>query len=166
MKLYFEPSKGDHVAVIGYSGEFEIKGIFVGADSHYHYRLASAFSGLELDDVIYPWLVYSDEERIRKVIPQLLPECVPWPGDLQKLHEGPNAGSLKFGISSGEMRDGTPKVIVSFFADPEVAPTLANADSRIVFYKKLRDRLRTILDIDSWIQFTTKEERSLLSAAS
>jgi hypothetical protein len=64
------------------------------------------------------------------------------------------------------MHDGSPKAIVSFFAKPEVAPTLANADSRIVFYKKLRDRLRMILDIEPWIQFTTKEERSLLSAAS
>jgi hypothetical protein len=64
------------------------------------------------------------------------------------------------------MRDGTPKVIVSFFANPEVSPTLANADSRLVFYKKLRDRLRVLLDIESWIQIATKEGRSLLSAAS
>jgi hypothetical protein len=163
MKLDFEPSKGDHVAVIGYRGEFEIKEIFVGADGHYHYRLTSAFSGLELDDVIYPWLVYSDEERIRKVIPQILPEFAPWPVDLEK---APNAASLKYEISSGEMHDGSPKVIISFFARPDAHSSLARAKDRIVFYDKLRDRLLTLLDLEPWIEFNTKEERSLLSAAS
>lgn len=163
MRLDFTPEVGDRVTVFGFNGEFMIQDRSVGADGHWRFRLTSAFSGLEVDDVMYPMLTYSDEGRIRKVLPQILPDCGPWPVDLEK---APSAALLSYEISSGEMRDGTPAVIVSFFANPEVVPTLANADSRIVFYKKLRDRLRTLLDIESWIQITTKEERSLLSAAS
>jgi len=163
MKLEFTPEVGDRVTVFGFNGEFLIQERSIGADGNWRFRLASAFSGLELDDVTYSKLTYSDIGTIKKVLPQILPEYAPWPVDLEK---APDAALLKYEISSGEMRDGTPKVIVSFFANPEVAPTLANADSRIVFYKKLRDRLRMILDIESWIQFNTKVERSLLSAAS
>lgn len=162
MDLDFTPQIGDRVTVFGYNGEFEIKGRRVGTDGQWRFRLLSTFFGEELDDIGYTRLTYSDAERVRKVLPQIVPACKPWPADLIV---DPGSGLPKYEIYFDEMRDGTPTVIVSFLAKPEAVPSFAGASKRIEFYNRLRQRF-LMVGFEAWIQFTTKEERSVLSAAS
>lgn len=160
--LDFTPQRGDRVTVFGYDGDFVIQEVNTGLDGHYRFRLASPAFGLELNDIRYAMLEYSDEARVSKVLPQILAESAPWPEDLQVV---PGSGLLRYQVKSDEMHDGTPTVIVSFFARPDVSPSFENAKVRVAFYDRLRSRFRFI-GLTSWLQFTTKEERSVLSAAS
>jgi len=160
--LDFTPEQGDRVTVFGYDGDFIIQEVNTGPDGHYRFRLASPDLGLELNHIRYAMLDYSDESRVNKILPQILSECGPWPADLQVI---PGTGLLRYQVTSDEMHDGAPTVIVSFFARPEVSPSFEDAKVRVAFYDRLRSRFRFI-GLKSWLQFTTKEERSVLSAAS
>jgi len=162
MVLDFTPECGDRVTVFGYNGDFVVKDRNIADDGQWRFRLASAFSGEELDDIGYAKLTYSDGEKVRKVLRQILPASKPWPADLIL---SPDTGLPKYEIHFDEMRDGTPTVIVIFLAKPETVPSFAGASKRIEFYNRLRQKL-LMVSLEAWVQFTTKEERSVLSAAS
>jgi hypothetical protein len=107
-------------------------------------------------------LNYSDAKKVRKVLPQVLPECKPWPDDFETA-EG--AGLPNYAIRSDEMYDGTPRVLVSFFLKPNAIPTAEKARIWNEFFTKLHEQFQFV-SINSWLQFTAKEQRSVLSAAS
>jgi hypothetical protein len=162
MVLDFTPQEGDQVGVFGYRGAFVVRERKIGTDGHYLFRLESLYSGLALDNVRYPMMTYSDEEKVRKVLPQILAECRPWPEDFQSEEDG---DGLSYDIRSDEMHDGTPRVLVSFLLKPDAKLTTENARIGNEFYTKLREQFQFV-SIDSWLQFTAKEERSILRAAS
>jgi len=161
MVVDFTPQAGDQVEVFGHSGEFEILAISV-LEGHYRYKLARLADGAELDGITYPMLTYSDAEKVRKALPQILPECRPWPDDFQN---GEGACLPNYDIRSNEMYDGTPRVLVSFFLKPDAIHTPERARVRNEFFGKLHEQFQFI-DIRAWLQFTAKEQRSVLSAAS
>jgi hypothetical protein len=105
---------------------------------------------------------YSDEEIVRKVLRQILAECRPWPDGFQI---GEGMRDLSYEIRSDEMHDGTPRVVVSFLLKPDASPTAENARIWNEFFIKLREQFQFV-KINSWLQFTAKEERSVLRAAS
>ncbi len=162
MTLDFTPQRGDRVKVFGYDGDFVIQEVTTAPDGQYRFRLTSLVFGLELDDVRYPMLTFSDEAKVSKFLPQIVGESAPWPADLQI---DPATGRLRYEVYADQMHDGTPTVIVSFFVNPEADASFQYAKARVAFYGRLRSQFRFI-GIDSVLQFITKEERSQLSAAS
>lgn len=161
MTLDFTPQLGDRVEVFGHKGRFKILETKIGPDGHYRYKLERWADGFVLDDVTYPMLTYPPEEKVRKILPQVLRECAPYPEDFQM-------GDCD--IKTDEMYDGTPRVTVFFHLKPDVVPSVQKARTWNDFFSRLDDRFRFV-DIDSerrgtWLQFTTKEERSKLRAAS
>jgi hypothetical protein len=160
--LDFTPQVGDQVEVFGYRGTFVIRECRVGADGHYRFRLDPLLDGPMLDDIRYPMITYSDEEKVRKALPQILADCRPWPEDIQTKA---SASSLVYDIRSDEMHDGTPRVMVTFFLKPDALPSLEMAHVRNEFYTRLREQFRFV-SIESWLQFSSREERGALSVAS
>ena len=161
MRLDFTPEKDDEVEVFGYKGTFVVRERKKGENGHFLFRLESVYPGLTLEDIPYPMMTYPPEEKVRKALPQILPECGPWPDDFQ-------VG--KYDIKSDPMYDGTPRVMVYFHLKPDVIPSLEKARVWSNFYSKLNDAFQFV-DIDSgrqptWLQFAAKEDRSALRAAS
>jgi hypothetical protein len=171
MALDFTPQIDDQVEVFGYKGRFAVRECKIGADGHCLFRLESSYPGMTLDDIRYPMMTYPPEEKVRKALSQILPECGQWPEDFQ-------VG--KYDVKSDAMYDGTPRVTVYFYLKPDAIPSPEKARAWNNFYLKLNDAFRFV-DIDSgacrlwdvdpgnlstWLQFSTKEERSVQSAAS
>jgi hypothetical protein len=155
MVLDFTPQVGDQVEVFGYKGRFVILERTIGPDGHYLFKLESSYPGLTLDGIRYPMMTYPPEEKVRKALPQILPECGPLPEDFQ-------VG--KYDVESNEMYDGTPRVMVYFHLKPEVIPSVEKARVWNNFFSGLKKGFQFV-DIDprdqsTWLQFTAKEERS------
>ena len=103
-------------------------------------------------------LDYPQEERVRRAILSALSDCDYWPEDLQK---------GRFDLRSEEMYDGTPRTMVYFYLKPGSTPSLERARVWNDFYSKIEAKLEPFKDSSwDWLQFSTKEERSALSAAS
>jgi hypothetical protein len=64
------------------------------------------------------------------------------------------------------MYDGTPRIMVNFHLKPEVVPSPAKARVWSNFYAPLREKLQSLVDSGTWLQFAAKEYRSVLRAAS
>jgi len=156
------PQKEEQVEVIGYKGRFVVREHWIGADGHDLFRLDSLYPGLTLDEIRYPMMTYPPEEKVKKVLPQILPQCGPWPEDFEV---------YKYDVKSGEMYDGTPRVTVYFHLKPGVIPSVEKAHVWNNFYARL-DKAFQFIDIDSgkqpatWLKFAAKEDRSALRAAS
>lgn len=125
-------------------------------------KLRRLRDGKLFDDISAMAVIYSEEGKVRKALRQILAECRPWPEGFQT---GEDARNLRYEIRSDEMHDGTPRVMVSFLLKPDVDITADNARIWNEFFIKLREQFQFV-SIDSWLQFTAKEERSVLRAAS
>ena len=162
MDLDFTPQEGEQVEVLGYKGRFMIQERTISKeDGHYRFKLVSPSAGLTLDGIRYPMMTYPPEEKVRKVLRQILPESGPWPEDFQ-------VG--EYDVKSDEMYDGTPRVMVYFHLKPDVIPSAEKARVWNSFFAELNRRFQFV-DIDSgpqstWLQFSAKEERSAQRAAS
>jgi hypothetical protein len=161
--LDFTPQVDDQVEVFGHTGRFVILDRKIGSDGNYRFKLKSLTAGYVLEDVTYGKLVYPPEERVRLALPRVLPECAPYPDDFQN-------GIGAYDIKTDEMYDGTPRVSVYFHLKPDVVPSVQRARIWNDFFSRLDDRFRFV-DIDperrsTWLQFTVKEGRSSLRAAS
>lgn len=161
MDIDYTPEVDEEVEIFGYKGRFVIKDRKIGSDGHYLFRLESLNTGQILDDILYPMMTYPPEEKVRKVLPQVIAQSGPLPEDFQ-------AG--EYDVKPDEMYDGTPRVMVYFHLKPDVIPSVEKARVWNNFFAKLSDRFRFV-DIDSgrqstWLQFATKEERSALRVAS
>lgn len=158
---YNTPLVGEQVEVFGYRGRFVIKDRKIGADGQYIFRLESLNAGLTLDNIRYPMMTYPPEEKVRKMLPQIIDQSGPWPDDFQ-------VGI--YDVKSDEMYDGTPRVMVYFRLRPEVIPSVERARVWNNFYSRLNKGFQFV-DIDqkhqaTWLQFSTKEDRSALRVAS
>jgi hypothetical protein len=162
MVIDFDPQVGDQVRVFNFNGEFVIRERRIGPDGLYRFRLAPLSAGPELEEITYGKLDYSDEEKVRKVLPQILAASHPWPEDFQRSE---NAQGLSYDLRSDEMHDGTPTVVVGFHLKPGVIPSAEKARNWIEFYARLRGQFQFV-NIDSWLQFTAKERQSASRAAS
>ncbi|MGD0829326.1 MAG: hypothetical protein ABR907_00180 [Terracidiphilus sp.] len=161
MDIDFTPKVDEKVEVFGYKGRFVIEDRKVGDDGHYLFRLESLNPGLTLDGIRYPMMTCPPEEKVRKVLPQILDECGPWPDDFV-------VG--RYDVKFDEMYDGTPRVMVYFHLKPNVIPSPDKARVWNNFYLKLREKFQFV-DVDpehqsTRIQFSAKEERSALLVAS
>lgn len=159
MKVDLTPEAGYQVEVFGHKGRFEILKRDVGADGQYRFRLQRLRDGFVLEDVRYPEMNYPPEERVRRALPQILAECGPRPEDFQE-------GEGTYEVQADEMYDGTPRVMVKFHLKPEVIPSVEKARIWNDFFAKLNDKFLFSMDVGSWLQFSVKEYRSMLRAAS
>jgi len=131
-----------------------------GDASLYRYKVRRQRDGLVLEDVAFPDLAYPPEEKVRRALPQIVARCGPVPGDFQ-------GGAGAYEVKSDEMYDGTPRVMVYFHLKPDVVPSVEKARIWNDFFSKLNEEFEfSIGDVGSWIQFSVKEERSMLRAAS
>lgn len=153
------PVKGDRVGVFGHEGRFEILECKASSDVYgYRYKVRRERDGFLLEDVTYPMMEYPPEEKVRRALPQIIAQCGPIPGDFQ-------AGAYE--VKSDEMYDGTPRVMVYFHLKPGVVPSVEKARDWNDFFSKLNEEFEfSIGDVGSWIQFSVKEERRTLRAAS
>ncbi len=139
-------------------GGFEIVECKLIGDFDYRCKVRRQRDGLLLEDITYPMMEYPPEEKVRRALPQIIAQCGPMPGDFQ---EG------AYEVKSDEMYDGTPRVMVYFHLKPGVVPSVERARIWNDFFSKLNEEFEfSIGDVGSWIQFSVKEERSTLRAAS
>lgn len=161
MRVQVDPTPvvGDRVGVFGHEGRFKILECRASGDVYgYRYKVRRERDGFLLEDVTYPMMEYPPEEKVRRALPQIIAQCGPIPGDFQ-------AGAYE--VKSDEMYDGTPRVMVYFHLRPGVAPSVEKARVWNDFFSKLNEEFEfSIGDVGSWIQFSVKEERSTLRAAS
>ena len=159
MTVDLTPQVGDQVEVFGHKGRFRILDSKVGAEGQYRFTLQRLRDGFILEDLRYPEMSYPPEERVRRALPQILAQCGPAPKDFQE-------GAGAYEVQADEMYDGTPRVMVKFHLKPEVAPSVEKARVWNDFFSKLNGQFSSSMDVGSWLQFSVKEDRSLLRAAS
>jgi hypothetical protein len=171
MEIDYTPQVGEQVEVFGHKGRFVIKDRKIGDNGHYLFRLESLHSGITVDNILYPMMTYPPEEKVRKVLPQVIEECGPWPDDFQ---------GGRYDVKFHAMYDGTPRVMVYFYLKPDVIPSPEKARVWSNFYSRLENGFKFV-DIDSgayrlWdidsgnrstrLQFAAREERSAQRVAS
>ena len=159
MAVDLTPQVGDQVEVFGHKGRFEILEREVGADGHFRFKLQRMQGRFVLEDIRYPEMNYPPEEKVRRALPQILAECGPRPEDFQE-------GAGAYDVKADEMYDGTPRVMIYFHLKPGVVPSVEKARIWNDFFSKLNDKFMFSMDIGSWLQFSVKEDRSILRAAS
>jgi hypothetical protein len=112
----------------------------------------------KLIDKVPPILVdYPMDERIRRELKSILSHCESLPEDFQE---------RCYEVQWDEMYDGTPRIMVFFYLQPEVVPSLEKAHAWNDFYAQLRERLQPLMDSGIWLQFAAKEDRSAKRAVS
>lgn len=155
------PEVGDKVGVFGHEGKFEILERKATGDAYvYRFKVRRNRDGFLLDDVVYPMMEYPPEEKVRRALPPIINRCGPIPGDFQE-------GIGAYEVKSEDMYDGTPRVMVYFHLKRGVVPSIERARDWNDFFSKLNQEFEfSIGDVGSWIQFSVKEERSTLRAAS
>jgi len=161
VELDFNPLVGELVEVFPHEGRFEglfeIIGRHAGA-SGVLLDLRRLQDGRLLKDVATYLVDYPQEVRVRRALEKVLASSDSWPEDFQR-------GG--FDIKSDEMHDGTPRMMVYFHLKPGTRPSLERARVWDDFYSELQKKLEPFTDSKwDWVQFTAKEERSALSAAS
>jgi hypothetical protein len=166
VQVDWTPAKGDKVEVWrnergSSEGGFEILECKATGDAAlFRYTVRRKRDGLVLEDVTYPMLTYPPEEKVRRALPQVIAQCGPTPGDFLE-------GAGAYEVKSVEMYDGTPRVMVNFHLKPGVVPSVEKARVWNDFFSRLNEEFEfSIGDVGSWIQFSVKEERSSLRAAS
>jgi hypothetical protein len=160
VELDFNPKIGEYVEVFPHEGRFE--GLFEIIDRHAGssgilLNLRRVKDGRLLKDVGTYLVDYPQEERVRRALQRVLADAVAWPDDFQR---------NEFDIKAEEMYDGTPRIMVYFRLKPGTQPSLEKARLWDEFYSKLEKKLEPFTDSKwDWVQFTAKEERSVVSAA-
>jgi len=157
IELSFNPQVGERVQVFPSSALFEIVDRHASAAGELLLTLRRLQDG-KLFEKISPIVVdYPSDERVRRELRKIVAQCDWWPEDFQE---------QRFDVKSDEMYDGTPRIMVYFHLKPGAVPSVPKARIWNNFYAKLQERLQPLVDGGTWLQFTTKEERSALSVAS
>jgi hypothetical protein len=159
VELDFNPQIGEQVEVLGYDGPFTVidRQPSTTGIPGFVLRLRGIQDGRLLDNVHHLIVSYPAEARVRRELERVLAHCDSWPEDFQE---------ERFDVKSDEMYDGTPRIMVYFHLKPEVIPSVSKARVWNDFYAKLQEKLQPIVDSGTWLQFSAKEGRSALSAAS
>lgn len=157
VELDINPQVGERVEVRGYDGPFEVLDRHPGPDGQLLLKLRGLRDGRLLESIHHLFVDYPAEERVRRGLERILAHGGSWPEDFQ---EG------RFDVKSDEMYDGTPRIMVYFHLKPEVVASVSRARFWNDFYAKLHEQIQPLMDSGVWLQFSAKEERSALSAAS
>jgi hypothetical protein len=160
VELEFNPQVGEKVQVAGSAAQddlYEIVDRHTSAAGVFSLKLRRVRDG-KLIDRISPILVdYPMDERIRRELKSILSHCETLPDDFQE---------RVYEVKWDEMYDGSPRIMVSFYLKPDVAPSSEKARVWSDFYAQLREKLQPLMDSGTWLQFAAKEDRSALRAAS
>ncbi len=157
VELNFNPQVGEQVQDPRSNDLYEIVDRHISTAAGLVLKLRRLRDGRLLDNISPLWVDYPIDERVRRELKEILPKCNSIPQDFQ---EG------RFDVERDPMYDGTPRIMVYFHLKPEVTPSIAKARVWSDFYAQLREQLQPLMDSDTWLQFTAKEDRSVLSAVS
>jgi hypothetical protein len=159
IELDFNPKIGEYVELDRHDGLFEILDIqpsTTGIPGPV-FTLKDLQGGRLLENVHHFYVRYPADVSVRRELEKVFAHWNSWPEDFQ---EG------RFEVKPEKMYDDTPRIMVYFHLKPDVVPSVAKARVWNDFYTKLLERLQPIMDSGTWLQFSAREERSALSAAS
>jgi hypothetical protein len=157
VELDFNPQVGEQVEVSKHDGLFEILEGHATVDGQLLLKLRGLRDGRLVDNIHHLFVNYPADEKIRRELGNILAHCESLPENIQ-------AG--RFDVKWDNMYDGTPRIMVYFHLKPEVVPSVSKARIWNNFYAMLHEKLQPLTDSGTWLQFSTKEERSALRAAS
>jgi hypothetical protein len=160
VELDFNPQAGERVQRSGSLATdelYEIVDRHANAAGEFLLKLKRVRDGKLFDNISPLAIDYPADERVRRELKNILAHFESLPDDFQ---EG------RFDVKWDEMYDETPRIMVYFYLKPEVIPSVAKARIWTDFYAKLQERLEPLTDAGTWLQFTAREDRSALSAAS
>lgn len=157
VELEFNPQVGDKVEVQGYNELFEILEKQACSDGQTYLKLRGLTDGRMLDHVHQHLFVdYPNDERVRRELKKILTRCKFLPEDFLE---------DEFEVKRDPMYDGTPRIMVYFHLKPGIVPSDAKTRVWSDFYDQISEKLQSLMDSDTWLQFAAKEDRSALSAA-
>jgi hypothetical protein len=159
VELEFNPQVGEQVQVAGSAAPddlYEIVDRHTSAAGEFSLKLRRVRDGKLIDRISPIFVDYPMDERIRRELKGILSHCETLPEDFQE---------RCYEVKWDEMYDGSPRIMVSFYLKPDVAPSLEKARAWNDFYAQLRERLQPLMDSGIWLQFAAKEDRSVVSAA-
>lgn len=152
-----DPQIGEQVLVYPHEEMFEIVDRRTSAIGELLLKLRRPQDGEFFENVPSILVGYPPEERVRRELRRIAAHCDDWPEDFQE---------ERFDVKTDEMYDGTPRIMVYFHLKPEVVPSVSKARAWNDFYRRLQEKLEPLTNSGIWLQFTAKEGRSALSAAS
>ena len=156
VELEYNPQIGEQVEIPGRDGLFEILDRFIGPEGNHMLRVRAVRDG-KLLDVLPIGTDYPSIERVRRELTKIARTHKDWPEDFEV---------FRFDVIADRMYDDTPRIMVYFYLKPEVIPSILRARIWNDFYAKLHEKLQPLVDSGQWLQFTAKEGRTALSAAS
>jgi hypothetical protein len=157
IELDFNPQIGEQVEILGQDDLYEVVGRQSSADGQIYLKLKRLKDGRLLGHIHHLSVDYPFDEQIRRKLPDILAQCRTIPEELQE---------CRFDVKNEEMYDGTPRVMVYFYLKPEIVPSMEKARILNIFYSWLREQIQSEIGSGPWLQFATKEDRSVLLAAS
>ena len=157
IELNFNPQVGEQVQVFPNNDLYEILDRHANSAGDLRLKLRGIRDGKLLANVDPILVDYPPEERVRRELRRMASCGEEWPEDFQQ---------GRFDVNSVEMYDGTPRIMVCFHLNPDVVPSVSKARTWNEFYGKLQEKLEPLVDSGIWLQFTAREARNELSAAS
>jgi hypothetical protein len=159
VELDFNPQVGEQVTTSGPGNNylFEIVDRRTNIAGELLLKLRRIHDGKLFENVPLILLHYPAEEMVRRELRSILAHCDSFPPDFQ---------TDRFDVKLDNMYDGTPRIMVYFHLNPEVVPSVSKARIWNNFYAVLHERLHPLIDSGTWLQFSAREERSVLRAAS
>jgi len=157
VEVNFNPQVGERVQMFPHNDLYEILDRHANPAGELRLKLRGIRDGRLLDNVDPMLVDYPPEERIRRELRRMSARRDDWPKDFQ---------GGRFEVKWDEMYDGTPRIMVYFHLKPEVVPSVSKARIWNEFYGKLQEKLEPLVDSGIWLQFTAREARDELSAAS